>query len=118
MGGDSRRGGPDSTALLLDELLELHDVCGEHANALGGLFRGHRILVESETETLLVEADLLGVGGLCLGGVEFARKGLGAGLELAEELRADREQVTAGQLGDLALVAKRCPHDLGGMAKL
>src|SRR5687768_3593152 len=48
---------------LLHELLQLHNVGGEGADALGGLFGGHGVLVEGEAEGLLVEADLLQVGG-------------------------------------------------------
>ena len=34
-------------------------------------------------------------------------------LQLAQQLRRDRQQVAAGQFGDLADVAEAGPHDLG-----
>ena len=62
--------------------------------------------------------DLLELLRLGLLGRELAlERALGL-LQLAQELGRDRQQVAAGELGDLADVAEAGTHDLGGIAEL
>jgi hypothetical protein len=65
---DSRGGGLQTG---FDELLELHDVFAEVADAFGGLFGGHGVFVEEPAEGFFVAADALDFEGLGGGGVEL-----------------------------------------------
>ena len=58
--------------LARDELVQLHNIRGELANAFTRLFVGHRVVVQSVSKRLLVELHLFDLGRLRFLGVEFA----------------------------------------------
>ena len=79
----------------------LAQVLDELADAFGELLGRHGVLVEGETERLLVELDR---GGRIVRGVgrEPARQVALRGREFVEESGRDREPVAAGERLDLA----------------
>ena len=83
----------------------------EGADAFGGLFRGHRIFVEQPAKLLFVQWQLLDLGFAGEFGAELARERRGGFLQFREQVRADGQQIAAGEFGDFASLKQFAPRD-------
>jgi hypothetical protein len=99
---------------LREQLFELHLVGRETTDAVGELFRSHRVLVVLPAEAGFVEWCWRVAAGAVV--VERARHCRARGLELRQQLRRDRQAVAAGERQHLAGVAEAGAHHHGVVA--
>jgi len=100
--------------LFLRVRLELPTIDVEGSDAFSELVGAHGVFVVEPAEGLLVEGDALDVGGLRLLDAEAAWQLAVGGAELLQEIRADRQEVTAGEHADLIRRRKRGQQGLRG----
>ncbi len=97
----------------LNEFFQFHDVDPEVADAFGGLFSGHGVLIEHPAEGFFIQIDAVDLEGLGMFRVELGGNRIRRRLQFTEQPGADGEKVATTEFRDFVLVAEAGTHDFG-----
>jgi hypothetical protein len=104
-------------------LRQFFGIGGKQADAFGQFFRGHGVFVQRKAEAAFIDGIVQQAGGQAVipqvhAGMQLRLQHAIRLLQLLQQIRADGEQVAAGQCQDLPGGAEAGPHHLGGKAVL